>query len=267
MNINTPLAIIALTSVSFGPILAQSPATHGDPYTPVGRLHVSRKMVRTGTKPLLSWEIQYPRATPDIIIPKTGGGITPKVPVLMQIRVAGKNNNGHGNNEDGVDSSNLGQGKGGPNGGVDESDGFDDEKKASRLLVRNGAAAWTDLLNEDFTTQDGNTLYSEVIKPGDLIDFAVEVTTASGESGVVQWTQTNNFLVTGLINGDQFPMPNPSTEISPLLSPYVNDEGAVVLGPREMLCAFELDTTDPASEDYDLQDLVVIITFDDVPTR
>lgn len=33
----------------------------------------------------------------------------------------GNGNNGHGNNEDGVDSSNAGQGQGGPNGGVDES--------------------------------------------------------------------------------------------------------------------------------------------------
>ncbi len=32
-----------------------------------------------------------------------------------------KDNAGHGNNEDGVDSSNKGQGKGGPTGGVDES--------------------------------------------------------------------------------------------------------------------------------------------------
>jgi len=45
----------------------------------------------------------------------------------------GKDNNGHGNNVDGVDSSNPGQGSGGPNGGVDEScDGtgtcVDDEK-------------------------------------------------------------------------------------------------------------------------------------------
>jgi hypothetical protein len=34
---------------------------------------------------------------------------------------SGKDNNGHGNNVDGVDSSNKGQGKGGPNGGVDAS--------------------------------------------------------------------------------------------------------------------------------------------------
>jgi hypothetical protein len=43
-------------------------------------------------------------------------------------------NNGHGNNEDGVDSSNPGQGGGGPNGGTDAScdgsgDCVDDEKK------------------------------------------------------------------------------------------------------------------------------------------
>jgi len=36
-------------------------------------------------------------------------------------------NNGHGNNTDGVDSSNPGQGNGGPNGEVDPSGGMDDE--------------------------------------------------------------------------------------------------------------------------------------------
>lgn len=45
----------------------------------------------------------------------------------------GKNNNGHGNNIDGVDVSNPGKGKGGPTGiknaGLDPSGTFDDEKK------------------------------------------------------------------------------------------------------------------------------------------
>jgi len=36
-------------------------------------------------------------------------------------------NNGHGNNLDGVDSSNPGQGHGGPNGQIDPSGGYDDE--------------------------------------------------------------------------------------------------------------------------------------------
>ncbi len=37
-------------------------------------------------------------------------------------------NNGHGNNIDGVDSSNPGKGKGGPGGGLDPSGSIDDEK-------------------------------------------------------------------------------------------------------------------------------------------
>jgi hypothetical protein len=40
---------------------------------------------------------------------------------------SGEGNNGHGNNLDGVDSSNPGQGGGGPNGAVDPSGGVDDE--------------------------------------------------------------------------------------------------------------------------------------------
>ena len=43
--------------------------------------------------------------------------------------VAGKGNNGHGNNEDGVDSSNPGQGDGGPNGAEDSDPNVDDEIK------------------------------------------------------------------------------------------------------------------------------------------
>jgi hypothetical protein len=60
----------------------------------------------------------------------------------------GKDNNGHGNNEDGVDSSNPGQGNGGPNGAVDEScdgsgDCIDDE-------IKNGS----DTAADDSTTTE-----------------------------------------------------------------------------------------------------------------
>lgn len=48
--------------------------------------------------------------------------------VVILISLSEKNNNGHGNNLDGVDSSNPGGGHGGPNGEVDPSAGVDDEK-------------------------------------------------------------------------------------------------------------------------------------------
>jgi hypothetical protein len=49
--------------------------------------------------------------------------------VLLVTFGTGHPNNGHGNNLDGVDSSNPGKGSGGPNGAVDLSAGVDDEAK------------------------------------------------------------------------------------------------------------------------------------------
>ncbi len=48
--------------------------------------------------------------------------------VAPSISARGKQNNGHGNNIDGVDSSNQGQGHGGPKGQEDPSGDFDDER-------------------------------------------------------------------------------------------------------------------------------------------
>ena len=47
---------------------------------------------------------------------------------VLIVNFSGKNNNGHGNNLDGVASSNPGKGSGGPNGGEDPSGDFDDER-------------------------------------------------------------------------------------------------------------------------------------------
>jgi hypothetical protein len=47
-------------------------------------------------------------------------------------------NNGHGNNADGVDSSNPGEGGGGPTGAVDPSDGVDDEAGGGGALPSKG---------------------------------------------------------------------------------------------------------------------------------
>ena len=55
-------------------------------------------------------------------------GVAPSIGFIIN-RPLGKTNNGHGNNSDGVDSSNPGKGGGGPNGVVDSSSGVDGEIK------------------------------------------------------------------------------------------------------------------------------------------
>jgi hypothetical protein len=49
--------------------------------------------------------------------------------IALLVTISDKNNNGHGNNLDGVDSSNPGKGSGGPSGAEDPSGGVDDESK------------------------------------------------------------------------------------------------------------------------------------------
>jgi hypothetical protein len=73
----------------------------------------------------------------------------------------GKDNNGHGNNADGVDSSNPGQGKGGPNGAVDESctdptNCVDDEIKAGGSGTSSGSSTTTETATATEETKTNN---------------------------------------------------------------------------------------------------------------
>lgn len=86
-------------------------------------------------------------------------------------RMVPKGNNGHGNNEDGVDSSNPG----GSKEGEDSDPSVDDEKKTP-----NGNGAWT-LLEPELIFAPGNNrdgamaTYSTVINPGERINFILAV--------------------------------------------------------------------------------------------
>ena len=73
----------------------------------------------------------------------------------------GADNNGHGNNADGVDSSNPGQGKGGPNGAVDESctdptNCVDDEIKAGGSGTSSGSSTTTETATATEETKTNN---------------------------------------------------------------------------------------------------------------
>jgi prepilin-type N-terminal cleavage/methylation domain-containing protein len=71
----------------------------------------------------------------------------------------GKNNNGHGNNADGVDVSNPGQGGGGPNGSIDLSGEIDDE--INHTVTRNGSYGNYFEFGEAATGGDPNVLLFE----------------------------------------------------------------------------------------------------------
>ena len=272
MKTTTPLSLILLSTLGLSPAIAKPPQEkHGDPYRPVGTLHISRLMVQTGVRPLLSWNIEYPQGVSDILEISPEGGLTTKVPTLVEIRVVGMgnnghSNNGHGNNLDGVDVSNPGQGDGGPNGEDDPSGSYDDEAKMANFKMLTGGGTWIELFSGDSTqVVSDEVLHSWIAQPGEVIDFMARIGPESDDGNTVQWSQLHGLSVVGLTNGDPFPNIYEGAKIGSFLSSYVDKDEAIVLGPREMIFLFELDSSDPANELHDMQDIVVVVSFKDVP--
>jgi hypothetical protein len=246
---------------------------------PVGHLVISRQIVRTGVKPHLGWEITFPTEVDDLIRFDAMNSITATQAVTISVRVIGdgsttvKSNNGHGNNVDGVDVSNPGRGKGGPNGEIDMSGVIDDEQKLNgngkvsqeyidaNLSIRSGdSATWQQIY--DGSTEDldpGTVYYHGELAVGQTIDFAARGGTSNGTGDRTVTTEVPSSQLIVLKNGDPLPT-NVSSfstgEIQSYLSSYVDTNNNVVLGPHELIYLFDLDSQ-PGAKNYDLQDLGV----------
>ncbi len=109
------------------------------PPPPTGTLTVSPKYVQAGNTTDLTWSIYRAGSATNYscaACAPTGTQTIIGTPILTATADGGKDNNGHGNNLDGVDVSNPGQGNGGPNGAIDLSGSYDDEGKGFRRLSR-----------------------------------------------------------------------------------------------------------------------------------
>ncbi|MEK7953783.1 hypothetical protein [Luteolibacter soli] len=250
-----------------------------DPAAPHGTLTVDSNWIRIGMKSQLSWGIDYPApiiGLADVVPPYV---IKPKKDLKMKVRVIGaclqqaKSNNGHGNNADGVDSSNPGQGSGGPNGAIDLSNGIDDELKGLKnsylpveVLWSLNGATWTRLY---YGTQNqvnsSKPVLDTTVLNGSSINFAARgwrdgawlplYSTAVG---------TANLVV--LKNGDPIPSSVPALDgssIGSYLKPYVDTvTKAVKIGDRDLIILMEIGQTSTASAGFDLQDVVILVTFE-----
>ena len=97
--------------------------------------------------------------------------VTACIPQIVIVEEQGKGNNGHGNNEDGVDVSNPGKGKGGPNGKEDESGDVDDEIK------QNGGEEGSTTVTQDDCAGTSSSSFSECVP-----DFSGDVS-GKGNNG------------------------------------------------------------------------------------
>ncbi|MBB5353386.1 hypothetical protein HNR46_003643 [Haloferula luteola] len=214
-----------------------------EPLLPTGSLDAFPTLVQTGTHPTLSWEIQYPESILDIIqIDPEDGSIVPLEDLCMEIRVLGASY------QVGVDR------KGRPVWGYVE---------AQARIGSSGSFA-----QFFYDTQDD-------VKPSYLYGFAsvpamtrIDFRARCFNGG--QWlpwrsTESASPNVVALINGDQPPSSVPAFSqgnIEDFLDPYLDEGGKVEIGPKDVIYLIELGQTDTTSSGFDLQDIVLLVSFD-----
>ncbi|NNC89855.1 MAG: hypothetical protein HKN82_15465 [Akkermansiaceae bacterium] len=207
---------------------------------PVGTLNVNQAMVRDGVKPQLDWNISYPETVTDIVDIDPRSKVTTKKRTRVQMRVVG----------------------------VAFQSGPTHLPCAFWARIGGGGNAWQSLFYGKYDAVNPDVpVFDEVVEANTEIDFAARGRTASGSWYSVRWSLDNTPTCMACKNGDAFPDVAPAYDqgsIESFLSGYVSDDNRAVLGPRDLIYLFECYSTTPGSRAFDLQDVVVVVTFHDV---
>jgi hypothetical protein len=214
-----------------------------DPQVPVGSLAANPSHVQIGERPILSWNITYPAVVKDIIKVTPPGTCTPKVKVAMDVRVIGASVK--------VVWRNI-------FGQITRS-----EWAPTEAQISIGNNSYSRIF---YNTQDkvnpSTSVYTGTIQPGNAINFAGRYY-FDGWSSLFRSTGSNGNVV-ALINGDTPPTSTPLYQqptITDFIRPYLDGQGNIKIGPKDVIYLMELTHTNRYEGGYDLQDLALLVTF------
>jgi len=206
-----------------------------DPYTPVGTLLVNPVAVQTGIKPNLDWDIEYPEIITDLVIINPDSSVVPKKKLRMDVRVVGA--------------------------AWSNGQSYFDVDSYVRV-----SGQWIQLFyGKQYQINASSIRYSKVLNPGTRVDFA-----GRGNQGGNSWsswmmTTTTNHNVKALTNGSSIPDYAPAYNqgnIAGFLTQFVDSTGRIILGPYDIIYLFDFNPYGQSG--FDLQDLVVVVTFTEV---
>lgn len=215
---------------------------HKIPPDPVGWLTAYPTIVKTGTKPTLSWSITYPSLVQDFIEVIAPGTINPTETVDAEVRVLGN----------GVTLSSAN----------------------SNTFTFVDAEAWISFANSSwsriFFGNNHNVNPSRVvwsrknIQPGETLRFGGRF--FSRGFGPFRHSTDGFSYVRTLVSGDTPPSNIPTVNAPSLedfIKPYLGPDGKVNIGPMDVIVFMELTHNDNQQNDpgYDLQDMVLLVTF------
>lgn len=204
---------------------------------PRGTLNVDRDLVRTGTRSQLTWQIEYPAPVTSVIDIVTPNVIKPKKDLKMRVRVLGAS--------------------------------F--QETATKFLPvevmwsRNNASFSRIFYGLQTGVNPSSVVLDTTVKAGDTLNFGGR----GWRSGAWLSLYRTNVATPNLVmlkNGDRVPTTVPAlngSSIESFLRPYMNTSTKTVkIGDRDLILLLELGQTNTSSSGFDLQDLVILVTFE-----
>lgn len=204
---------------------------------PTGTLNIDRAMVREGSRSKLDWQIQYPAGVTDVVEVVPPNIIKLKKAQNMRVRVLGASFQASANSYLPVE-----------------------------VMWSKNNSSWTRLFYGNQLNVNPSTLVLDTkVKKNDTINFGGRGFRDNAWLPLYNTTSTLPNLVM-LQNGDKIPSTTPAFQqgqIETFLRPYLlADKKTVSIGDKDLILLIELGQTNPSNSGFDLQDLVVLVTFE-----
>lgn len=212
---------------------------HGIPYMSLGNLDTSL-VTNTVDRPTLDWAIEHPKTLGDIVsVNPTSGSLTTLTALRVRMNVVGIARN----------SLSL-------------------RDAASLWVILGSGNPWNEVFQESIQTlQIQHPVLNTTVPASTTIDLGGRIlTTKVGEAwSPFRSTGTADTRVAVRRNGEVAPLPVHHAArhfLSAFLSYDETGIPTLKLGPMDALVFFELSASDPEENDFDLQDLVVLVSFE-----
>lgn len=244
MKTSHSIVLLAVVFTLF--IIVSGKAFGQDPPVPWGSLTASPQYVQVGSRPILKWGITYPAIVKDIIKITAPGTCTPKVKVSMDVRVIGASVKV-------VWTNSWGQ--------ITRWEWASTEAQVS---INNGSYSRI-FYNTQAKVNPSTVVYTSTVLPGKDINFAGRYY-FDGWSTLYKSTNANGNVV-ALVNGDTPPTSSPLYQqptIEDFIRQYLDGEGRIKIGPKDVIYLMELTHTDKRDGGFDLQDLALLVTFKEI---
>ncbi len=235
--------LIAITFLNRSPLLSQDQT----PIIPVGSLSAFPTIVQAGTHPDLTWDITVPERIDDIVTIQPPGTLVPSRCLIMDVRVLGASvKRVYMNNKGKITSW---------------------EWVPTEAKMNYNNQGYTQFFYNTHNNVNPNAVLKSIyVAKNSTINFGARYVLSNGAWSTWYSSTSSPNNVIALKNGDTPPTTTPMYQqptIESFILPYLDNNGKISLGARDVIYLMELTHTNQNDSGFDLQDMALLVTFYD----